>query len=137
MDFLHAFIAWLASFGVLPPEVLASDADREKTYLVYLPDSPDKAVSVRIYDGMLPSLAGKQAGVFRIQVLMRNPSHAEVANDIFTLWQFLCDRPEYIEDISPNYWVIIDTQTPPIPAGRDDKGNYLYSLNFPVTTKMF
>lgn len=140
MEFLHALVAYLAANGVLPPEVTPNDTDRSKTYLVYLPDAPDKAYCVKIYDGSVPSLADKQAGVFRVQVVMRNPSHAEVLSEIYTLWRFLLQLSssgDYITDISADYWAIIDPQSPPIAAGRDEKGNYLYTLNFPVTTKMF
>lgn len=130
----------MAKNKVLPPEVTPSDAtcaEREKTFLQALPDSPAKACCVRWYDTSVPALVGKQAGVYRIQVLMRNPKHGEVLKDIETLWKFLLNRPELIEDISDTRWVIFDVQSGPIPLGQDEKGNYLYSLNFPVKTQLF
>lgn len=137
LDFLHALVAFLAANNVLPAEVTPDDTNREKTYLQNLPDTPAKVCCVRLYDTSLPTLVGKQAGVHRVQVLMRNSNHAEVLNDIYKLWQFLINRPELIEDISPDFWVIFDVQSGPIPAGRDEKGNYLYSLNIPIKTKMY
>ena len=114
-----------------------TDKEREKTYLQALPDAPAKAYCVRWYDTSVPTLVGKQTGVYRIQVLMRNPKHGEVLHDIEKLWRFLLNRPEMIENISKDRWVIFDMQSGPVPLGQDEKGNYLYSLNFPVKTKLF
>jgi hypothetical protein len=135
--FLHTLVAFLADHGVLPPEVQGADANREKTYLQYLPDSPDNAICVRIYEGSLPSLVDKQAGIYRVQFIVRNSSHSEALADMTKLWRFLCSRPEPIEDIAPGVWAIIDVQTVPSPLGRDEKGNYLYSLNVPIKTSMY
>lgn len=137
MDFLSVLVAFLASNNVLPAEITAGDSNREKTYLQKLPSAPDKAYCVKLYDCNLPTLADKQAGIYRIQVIMRNKSHGDVTTDIFKLWRFLISRPSYIEDIGSDYWVIFDVQSGPISLGQDEKGNYLYSLNFPVKTKMF
>lgn len=137
VDFLKALVSFLAANGVLPPEVTSIDTNREKTYLQTLPDEPPKAYCVRIYDGALPTLVDKQAGVYRVQVMVRNPKQSEALADVTKLWRFLINRPEPIEDINPTTWVIFDVQSVPIPLGRDEKGNYLYSLNFPVKTSMY
>lgn len=140
MEFVRALVAFLATNGVLPPEVTSTDVtekEREKTHLQALPDAPAKAYCVRWYDTSVPTLVDKQAGVYRIQVLMRNPKHGEVVREIEALWRFLLNRPEPIEDISDKYWVIFDVRSGPVPLGKDEKGNYLYSLNFPVKTKLF
>lgn len=130
----------MAKNNILPPEVTPRDVtpkEREKTYLQALPDAPAKAYAVHWYDTSVPTLVGKQTGVYRIQVLMRNPKHGEVLNDIEKLWKFLLNRPEPIEDITDKRWVIFDVQSGPVSLGQDDKGNYLYSLNFPVKTQLF
>ena len=140
MDFVRKLIAFLADNGVLPPEVTSSDkteVERQKTYLQTLPDSPAKAYCVRWYDTNVSSVVNKQVGIYRIQVMMRNPKHGEVLREIEALWKFLLQRPEPIEDITDDCWVIFDIQSGPIPLGQDDKGNYLYSLNFPVKTQLF
>ena len=137
MEFLQALVAFFAANDVLPAEVTPSDTNREKTYLQNLPEEPHKAYCVRIYDADLPTLVDKQAGVFRVQVLMRNKIHAAVMADAYKLWRFLINRPELIEDISEEYWAIFDVLQGPNPLGRDEKGNYLYSLNIPIKTKMF
>lgn len=142
MAFLNDLVAFFHTNNVMPPEVTPSDTDREKTYLQYLPDTPDKVWCVKIYDSDVPSLVGKQAGVYRIQVIARNKNHGAVYNDIYALWQFLINRPELIEEIKDigldeDYYVIFDAQTGPLPSGQDEKGNYLYTLNFPVKTKMY
>ncbi len=136
MAFLNDLVAFFATNGVMPAEVTSSDTNREKTYLQYLPAEPDNVWCAKIYDTDVPSLVGKQAGVYRIQIIARNKSHGTVFNNIYKLWQFLINRPEFIETINGNY-VIFDAQQGPIPTGQDEKGNYLYTLNFPVKTKMF
>lgn len=136
MAFLNDLVAFFASNNVMPAEVTSSDTNREKTHLQYLPAEPDNVWCAKIYDTDVPTLVGKQAGVYRIQVIARNKSHSKVFNDIYKLWQFLINRPELIEDLN-GYYVIFDAQNGPIPSGQDDKGNYLYTLNFPVKTKMF
>ena len=136
-EFLHVFVAFLAAAKVIPPEVTSEDTEREKTYLQSLPDDPDNVYCFRIYDGALPTLTDKQAGVYRIQATVRNHSQTQALANVSTLWRFLIARPEFIEDIGNGYWVIIDAQSVPIPVGRDEKGNYLYTLNFPVKTKMY
>lgn len=136
MAFLNDLVAFFAANGVMPAEVTSSDIVREKTYLQYLPAEPDNVWCAKIYDTNVPTLVGKQAGVYRIQVISRNKSHVTVFNNIYKLWRFLINRPELIEEVGGNY-VIFDAQNGPIPTGQDDKGNYLYTLNFPVKTKMF
>lgn len=136
MAFLNDLVAFFHTNGVMPAEVTPSDTDREKTYLQYLPDAPDNVWCLKIYDSDVPSLVGKQAGVYRIQAIARNKNHGTVYSDIYKLWRFLINRPELIEEINGNY-VIFDAQTGPLPSGQDEKGNYLYTLNFPVKTKMY
>lgn len=137
MEFLHTLVAFLAAHNVLPPEVTASDTNRSKTFLQYLPDEPSKVYMVRWYDTSLPALVNKQAGVYRIQVVMRNPNHAEVLREITALWTFLINRPEPIEDIGNGFYAIFDCRSGPVEIGKDDHGNYRYSLNFPVKSKTF
>lgn len=137
MEFVHKLIAFLAANSVLPAEIQPSDTDRSKTYLQALPDEPAKAYCVNWYDTSLPSIHDKQAGVYRIQVVMRNPKHSEVLQDITGLWKFLINRPEPIDDIGDGYYAIFDCTSGPNPLGKDDHGNYQYSLNFPVKSKTF
>lgn len=139
-EFLHALVAFLSANTPMPPEVTVKDVlpqDREKTYLQTLPPKPAKAWSIRIYDGTLPTLTNKQAGIYRVQIIVRNPRQGEAFRDISSVWQFLINRPEYIEDMDSQFWVIFDVQSVPIFLEQDEAGNYLYSLNFPVKTKMF
>lgn len=121
----------------MPAEVQRTDTDREKTYLQDLPDLPDNVYCLRWYDTSLPTLVGKQTGVYYVQVIVRNKSHAQALTNINKLWRFLINRSEPIEDIAQNCWVIFDVQSGPIDLGRDKKGNYLYSLNIPIKTNMF
>ena len=55
--------------------------------------------------------------------------------NIENVYKFLINRPELIEDITDNMWVIIDCQQGPIKMNEDSQGNYLYSLSFAITTK--
>ena len=135
MDFLKALVAFLANNGVLSEEV-SSEGDGI-TYLQHLPDDPDEANCVTCYDTDLPRLVGKQAGVYHIQVIMRRKKHNTVLTEITELFQFLCNRPEPVEDIGNDYYAIFDVRSGPVPLGIDDNGNWRYSLNFPVTSKMY
>lgn len=136
MAFLNDLVAFFYDNGVMPAEITASSTDREGTYLQYLPDSPNNAWCAKVYATDAPALAGKQSGVVHVQIIARNESHGTVFNSINTLWQFLLNRPEFIEDFE-DYFVIFAAQSGPIPTGRDEQGNYLYTLNFPVTTKLY
>lgn len=134
--FIKTLVKFLSDANVIPPEVRGSDRDRQKTYLQFLPDDPPKVVCVRWYHTDLPSMVGKEAGVYRIQIIFRNPKHGELLKEITALWQFLVNRPEPIEDVGDGYFAIFDCQEGPIPLNKDQNGNYLYSLNFPVTSKI-
>ena len=95
MEFVRALVAFLSKNGVLPPEVTSSDVaekEREKTYLQALPDAPAKAYCVRWYDTSVSTLVNKQVGVYRIQVLMRNPKQGELLTEIEALWRFLLHK---------------------------------------------
>ena len=138
MEFLKVLVEFLSANGVLPAEITPQDDDRSKTYLQSMPDTPAKAYCVTLYDTSLPSIHDKQAGVYRIQVIMRNPNHTEVFQEITNLWKFLINRPDYIEeDIGQGYYAIIDCTTGPLYLGKDEHGNHRYSLNFPVKSKTF
>ena len=135
MDFLKALVAYLARNGVLSEEVsLGGDGI---TYLQHLPDEPVEANCVTCYDSKLPTLYDKQSGVYHIQLLMRRKKHSDVINDITKVFQFLCSFKEPIVDIDNDYFAIFDVQAGPVPLGVDDNGNWRYSFNFPVTSKMY
>lgn len=135
MDFLKALVAFLASNGVLSPEV-SSEGDGI-TFLQHLPDDPVEANCVTCYDAKLPTLVNKQSGVYYIQILMRRKKHNDVLTEITKVFRFLCSRPELVEDIGEDYYAIFDVRTGPVPLGTDDNGNWRYSLNFPVTSKIY
>lgn len=137
MDFIHTLITWLAEQNIIPAEVQSTDTDREKTYVQLLPATPANVYCVRLYDTALPTLTDKQTGVFYIQFLVRNKSHAQAIANIDALWKFLSNRPEIVEDITDTQWVIFDVRSGPIFVEQDAHGNYLYSLNVPIKTKIF
>ena len=68
---------------------------------------------------------------------MRRKKHNDVLTEITKVFRFLCSRPELVEDISEDYYAIFDVRTGPVSLGTDDNGNWRYSLNFPVTSKMY
>lgn len=135
MDFIKVLVAFLAAQGVLSPEV-SSDGDGI-TYLQQLPDAPVEANCVTCYDTDLPRVVSKQSGVYHIQVIMRRKKHSDVLTEITQLFQFLCARPEPVEDIGDGYFAIFDVRKGPISLGRDDNNNWRYSLNFPVTSLIY
>ena len=81
------------------------------------------------------SIVAKDASVRYIQIIARNQNHSKALENIEAVYKFLINRPEPIEDISEDTWVIIDCQKGPVKLNEDSQGNYLYSLSFPITTK--
>ena len=137
-EFLHTLVTWLCAQGLLPREALVTDRgiDRnDKTYLMNLPEDVADCYCVRQYNQRLHSIVAKEASVRYIQIIARNQNHSKALKNIETVYKFLINRPELIEDISEDTWVIIDCQKGPVKLNEDSQGNYLYSLSFPITTK--
>ena len=132
--FISLLITFLASNGLIPPEVLPEDVDRQKTYLEDIPEDPDNVVVVKTYRTEHASMVGKEACIKRLQVIVRNVSNKEAFNIINNLYKFLLIRPEPIEYISATQWVIFDITAGPINLGRDDKGRAQWAFSFPAKT---
>lgn len=143
MDFLKELIQFLnkstdeSGVPIVPPEVSSEDNDREKSYLDSLPSEPNNVYVFKIYNTKVASLVNKQAGVHYVQLIVRNESNKQAYQNIERVWKFLLNRPEFIEDINPNRWVIFDVRSGPIKIQTDEKGNHLWSLSFPVKTSLF
>lgn len=138
LEFLHAFIKWLNSQGIIPREVTEEDIgeDREdKTYLMNLPEDAMNVICVRQYNERLTPLVAKDACVRYIQIIVRNNNHLQAIDTSEQIFQFLKVRPDFIEDMDENYWVIIDCKSGPIKMDEDKQGNYMYSISLPITTK--
>lgn len=138
LEFLHAFVAWLASQDILPKEVLETDIGNDrnnKTYLMNLPEDAPNVICVRQYNMRLAPLVAKDACVRYIQIIVRNENHEQAMLKSDQIFQFLKTRPDFIEDIPPDYWIIIACSSGPAKMDEDAQGRYLYSLSFPVTTK--
>lgn len=138
LEFLKVFALWLNSNGIIPREVIDTDLgdDRNnKTYLMNLPEDAPNVYCIRQYNMRLAPLVAKDACVRYIQIIVRNMRHDKAMQEIEKIFQFLKDRPDFIEDISPEYWVIIDCTNGPAKLSEDSQGRYLYSLSFPITTK--
>lgn len=138
LEFLKAFVLWLNSQGIIPREVVDTDMgnDRnDKTYLMNLPEDVPNVFCVRQYNMRLAPLVAKDACVRYIQIIVRNENHQKASQDSEKIFQFLKIRPDFIEDMDDNYWVIIDCTNGPAKMDEDSQGRYLYSLSFPITTK--
>lgn len=136
--FLRTFVSWLVSQNLIPREVLDTDMgeDRDnKTYLMNLPEDVPNVFCIRQYNMRLAPLVAKDACVRYIQIIVRNTNHELAATQSEQIFQFLKDRPEYIEDIAPDLWVIIACGNGPVKMEEDKQGRYLYSLSLPITTK--
>jgi hypothetical protein len=137
-EFLHIFSSWLNNQDIIPPEVLITDKLTErqnKTYLMNMPIDITDCYCVRQYNQKVKSLVGKEACVRYIQILVRNKQHKIALAQIEKVYKFMINRPEFIEDINDDWWVIIDCKAGPNKLNEDAQGNYLYSLSFAVTTK--
>lgn len=138
LEFLQAFAKWLNLQGLIPVEVTDTDIGEDrnnKTYLMNLPEDVPNVVCVRQYNMRLSSLVAKDACVRYIQIIIRDENHAKAISDSEKIFQFLKIRPDFIEDMDENYWVIIDCNNGPAKMDEDSQGRYLYSLSFPITTK--
>lgn len=137
LEFLKFFTQWLNAQGVMPPEVSEEDtgeARENKTWLQQWPEDIDNAYCIRQYRGRLPGLPTKDAGVRQLQIMVRNRSHLICLTQIETVFNFLKDRPEMIEDLDSEHWAIISCTKPPVKLEDDARGNTRYSLSFSVTT---
>lgn len=143
MDFLRDLITFFNSYtddenvAICPPEVQVNDIEREKSYLFDLPTEPENVYVFKEYNVKVPTLVDKQAGVRYVQVIVRNRSNKIAYANINRLWKFLLKRPEFIEDINDHRWCIFDVRSGPVKMENDTKGNYLWSLSFPVTTNLY
>lgn len=143
MDFLKDLIAFFNScvddenVVICPPEVQADDIEREKSYLFDLPKEPENVYVFKEYNTKVPTLVDKQAGVRYVQIIVRNRSNKMAYANINRIWKFLLKRPELIEDINDHRWCIFDVRNGPVKLENDTKGNYLWSLSFPVTTNLY
>lgn len=138
LEFLKVFAAWLHDNDLIPVEVEDTDTGEDrnnKTYLMNLPEDVPNVVCVRQYNMRLAPLVAKDACVRYIQIIVRNTHHATAIQSIDKIFQFLKERPDFIEDISEDYWVIIDCTSGPAKLDEDSQGRYLYSLSIPITTK--
>lgn len=138
LEFLKAFVKWLNSQDIIPAEVKDTDVgeDRDnKTYLMNLPEDVPNVFCVRQYNMRLAPLVAKEACVRYVQIIVRNEKHQQAILDSEKIFQFLKVRPEFIEDMDDDYWVIIDCTNGPAKMDEDSQGRYLYSLSFSITTK--
>lgn len=144
-DFLQLLIKYLAVHNVAPPEVQATDIDREKSYLYDLPDrkdDPDNVFAFRNYHTKhAPSLA-KNVGVMYVQVLVRNVSQKQAFSKIQTLYLFLLQKSDANQDnmfqaLSENVWAIFDCQQGPIKIQIDEQGRHIWGLSFSVKTNLY
>ena len=89
------------------------------------------------YNTKVPTLVDKSAGVISVQVVCRNKSAKVAYMNIVRIWKFLLKRPDLIEDINDHRWCIFDVKSGPVKLENDEKGNFLWSLSFPVTTNLY
>ena len=122
---------------ICPPEIQVEDIDREKSYLFDLPTEPENVYVFKEYNTKVPTLVDKQFGVRYVQIIVRNKSNKIAYANINRIWKFLLKRPDFIEDINEHRWCIFDIRSGPVKLENDTKGNYLWSLSFPVTTNLY
>ena len=139
LKFLSAFIAWLYSQDIIPQEVTELDigTDREnKTYLMNFPDDASNVVCVRQYNQRLNTDVCRDACIRYIQILVRNTSHVDAISLTEKVFQFMKERPEMIEDMDSDYWVLIQCTNGPSQIEQDQQGRYVYGISFPITTQI-
>lgn len=138
LEFLKALVAWLNAQGIIPAEVTETDIEEDrnnKTYLMNLPEDVPNVFCIRQYNMRLSSLIAKDVCVRYIQIIVRDEKHAQAMQSIEKVFQFLKNRPDFIEEMDDNYWVIIDCNNGPVKIDEDSQGRYMYSLSLSITTK--
>ncbi len=138
LEFLRMFVSWLSAQDIIPREVTEEDVGEErenKTYLMNLPEDVSNVFCVRQYNMRTASLVAKDACVRYIQIIVRNKRHDDAIRLSEKIFQFLKIRPDFIEDIAEDWWVIIDCKQGPVKMDEDSQGCYQYSISLPITTK--
>lgn len=144
-EFLQLLIAYFATNNVAPPEVQATDTNREKSYLYDLPDrkdDPNHVFVFRNYFTRHASLVAKNVGVKYVQVLVRAESQKQAFDDLQKLYLFLLaksdvEQDEVIQYLNTTTWAIFDCQEGPIKVQIDERGRHIWGLSFPVKTNLY
>jgi hypothetical protein len=136
-EFLSALISYFHAATLMPAEVLTSDTDREKTYQVDLPATPNNVVCMINYRTEIGGLGLKEVGVKRIQIIVRNDSQKVAFNIVNSVYLHLLQLTGNITDISVKYFGIFDVKAGPVNAGMDTDGRHLWSLSFPVKVNLY
>jgi hypothetical protein len=145
-EFLQELIAYFAAHNVAPPEVKATDTNREKSYLFDLPDDkddPDHVFVFRNYFTRHASLKVKNVGVKYVQVLVRAKTQKQAFDDVQKLYLFLLQQSDVAQEdsnihyLNTSTWVIFDCQAGPIKIQIDERGRHIWGLSFPVKTNIF
>lgn len=145
-EFLQLLIAYFASHDVAPPEVKATDTNREKSYLFDLPDAeddPDHVFMFRNYHTRHASTVAKNVGVKYIQVLVRASSQKQAFSDLDKLYRFLLGQSDVAQEggnihyLNTSTWAIFDCQQGPIKVEIDERGRHIWGLSFPVKTNIY
>ncbi len=144
-EFLRLLIAYFATNNVAPPEVQATDTNREKSYLHDLPDGKDDPNHVFVFRNYFTrhaSLVAKNVGVKYVQVLVRAESQKQAFDDLQKLYLFLLtksgiEQGEVIQYLNTTTWAIFDCQEGPIKVQIDERGRHIWGLSFPVKTNLY
>lgn len=147
LDFLKAFVAWLASQNIIPPEKSESDLTGEdKTYLMNFPDDRDginNCFVIKQYNQMGNILANQDTKIRYVQILVRNISHMQTIISADKVFNFLSKRPEafeelpYIEEeVAKNAYMLICAERGSIKLEEDAQGRFRYSISFSITTNL-
>jgi hypothetical protein len=144
-EFLRLLIAYFATNNVAPPEVQATDTNREKSYLHDLPDGKDDPNHVFVFRNYFTrhaSLVAKNVGVKYVQVLVRAESQKQAFDDLQKLYLFLLTKSDIeqgkvIQYLNTTTWAIFDCQEGPIKVQIDERGRHIWGLSFPVKTNLY
>jgi hypothetical protein len=136
-EVMKLLVKFFAQHSVAPPEVTPEDTDREKTYLVDLPERPDAVFLFRETSARQSKIVGKNVTVKRIQCIVRSRSQTTAYERIHRLYLFLLQRVAEIEELNSNHWMILDCSRGPQKHSIDEEGRHLWSLTFVMTVNLF
>lgn len=134
LEFLHAFVLWLSTLDIMPPEADATTTE-DRTYLMSLPDTPDNVYFIQQYNEALNSLIAPDTCVRYLQIIVRNKEHLKCIEQSTGVFDFLKKRPDFIEEMPNGQWILINCPHGIKKLEEDAQGRFSYSLSFNITTK--
>ena len=108
-------------------------ADGTDLFRDKVPDSPDTAIIISEYGGILPTL-GVAAYDRSVQIIVRDKTYAGAKRTSWGLFNYLVAANEPIVNITPTRWGIIHGRAMPFKFQEDKQARIWFVFNLGITT---